>query len=196
MSVFVRLHRAELSPKADVVKAYTTNNGEVVRVAGAVKVKSWDEDKGMARAIVTETMEPVERGFLVADVPRRLTQVAPKTNAKNIKAEIVAATRALGTLGQNQLVFIGVGSDQGVEVGNRFSVVRQGDTWRTNLTLSEELSGATRPMSRPPRNKDYPMEIVAEARVIFTRPDSCTAVLTSTSVEVSPGDKVEMREGY
>jgi len=159
-------------------------------------VKSYDDDKRMARAVIVEALDPIERGFEVTDTPRTLAQVAPRTNTHAVKSEIVAATRPLGTLGQNQVVFIGAGSSQGVEVGNRFAVVRQGDAWRNNLTLREDLTGADRPSNDPPKSKEYPLSVVAEARVIYVRPESCTALITEALQEISPGDRVEMREGY
>ncbi len=196
LSIFVRYHRDEVSPKAGKLRTYKREHGEVVRVLGVLRVMSYDEDKRMARAVITEALDPIERGFEVADMPRRIAQVAPKVNSSAVKSEIVAATRALGTLGQNQVVFIGAGAKQGVEVGNRFAVVRQGDTWRDNLTLRESLSGADRPSKDPPKGADYPVQVVAEARVIYVRPESCTALITESMQELTPGDRVEMRAGY
>ncbi|MFT3922682.1 MAG: LysM domain-containing protein [Myxococcales bacterium] len=196
LSVFVRYHKAEVTPKAGRLRTYHRDSGEVVRVLGVLKVKSYDEDRRMARAVIVEANDPIERGFEVTDTPRSLAQVAPKTNTHAVKSEIVAATRPLGTLGQNQVVFIGAGSKQGVEVGNRFAVVRQGDAWRDNLTLREDLTGSERPSVNPPKGKEYPVEVVAEARVIYVRPESCTALITEALQELTPGDKVEMREGY
>lgn len=196
LSVFVRYHKAEVHPKAGKLRTYHHDTGEVVRVLGVLRVQSYDEDKRMARAVIVEATDPIERGFEVTDVPRKLVQVPPKTNASKVKSEIVAATRPLGTLGQNQVVFIGAGSKQGVEVGNRFAVIRQGDAWRDNLSLREDLSGAERPSVNPPKGADYPVEVVAEARVIYVRPASCTALITESLHELKPGDRVEMREGY
>lgn len=196
LSVFVRLHRAEVSPHAGVLKTYDSEKGEIVRVLGALKIVHFDERKKIARAVITEALDPIERGFEVSDIPRELAQVPPRTNTTSVRSEIVAATRPLGTLAQNQVVFIGAGSKQGVQVGNRFAVLRQGDVWRDNLTLREDLSGAERPARRPLKPTDYPEEVVGEARVIYVRPESCTALITEALTELSPGDSVEMRAGY
>ncbi len=196
LSVFFRQHRDELLPTASKLRTYNRSGGEVVRVLGALKVTDFDAKRGIAKALITEAMDPIERGFEVADVPRRLAQVAAKTNAVRVKSQIVAAPRPLGTLGQNQVVFIGAGEKQGVEVGNRFAVVRQGDPWRDSLTLREHLTGAERPASKPLKGEDYPEEVVAEVRVIYVRPESCTALITEALLELRPGDRVEMREGY
>jgi hypothetical protein len=196
LSVFVRLHRAEVNHEAGKLRTYRANDGEVVRVLGALKVKSYDDDTRTARAEITEAIDPIERGFEVTDVPRQLAQVTPRTNRVSVQSEIVAAPRPLGTLGQNQVVFLGVGAEKGVEIGNRFSVLRQGDAWRDDLSSSEDLMGAQRPARRGPAPKEFPVEVVGEARVIYVRPDSCTALITSSVTELVPGDRVEMREGY
>lgn len=196
LTIFVRYHRDEVRPRANKLPTYNHSGGEVVRVVGAIKVLSYDDRRAIAKGVITEAMDPIERGFEVADIPRRLAQVPPKTNARGVKAQIVAAPRPLGTLGQNQLVFIGAGENQGVEIGNRFAVVRQGDSWRDGLTLKEHLTGAERPGKNPPKGADYPEEVVAEARVIYVRPESCTALITEALLELTPGDRVEMREGY
>lgn len=197
--VFRRLHRSELVHKSGhhSNRVYMAGDGgEVVRVLGALRVQSVDPDKRIARAVVTEAIDPIERGFEVTDVPRTLADVPPKVSNRKVEAQIVAATRPLGTLGQNQLVFINAGKNQGVEPGNRFLVVRQGDPWRQTLYLKEKLSGEDRPTADPLPNQAYPWEVVGEVRAIYVRPDSSTALITDSLVELSPGDRVELREGY
>jgi len=194
LTVFIRNHRAELSHHAGKLRTYHAyDGGEVVRVLGALKIKSYDRERRIARAVVTEAIDAIERGFEVADVPPRLVAVAPRKNARELKAKILASTRALGTLGDGQLVFLNAGSKQGVEVGNSFVVVRQGDPWRQRLSLREELSGAERPDRHPPAASALPPEVVGELRVLYVRPDTATALITSSLVELSPGEQVEMR---
>jgi hypothetical protein len=161
-----------------------------------VRIETYDEKQGIARATITEVRDPIERGFEVTDVPSRLAQVPAKTNERKIVAHVIASNRPLGILAQGQLVFIDAGSKQGVQVGNRFVVVHQGDVWRQNLTLREDLSGAERPDPHPVDDEEYPWEVVAEARVLYVRPQSCTAILTGSVRQVEPGNRVEMREGY
>jgi hypothetical protein len=197
LTVFFRQHRPEVEPKAGKRRVYpATSAGEVVRVIGALRVTTYDAERHIARAVVTEALDPIERGFEVADVPRRLAAVPPSKNAQDLAATIVAATRPLGTLGTGQVVFLDKGSKQGVRVGNRLQVVRQGDPWRKGLPLREELSGADRPDPHPLPATAFPPEDVAELRVLYVRPESSTALITSSSVELIPGEHVEMRAGY
>jgi len=199
LTVFLRQHRSELSGRAARMKmhSYPANSpGEVVRVLGTLRVLTYDRDRHVARAVVAEAFDPIERGFEVADVPHRLAAVPPKKNGQNAKMRIVAATRALSTLGSGQLVFVDKGSKHGLVVGNRLQVVRQGDAWRQNLTFREDLSGAERPDPAPLAASAFPPEDIAELRVIYVRPESATCLITSTTVELNPGEHVEMRAGY
>jgi hypothetical protein len=199
LTVFLRQHREEIAPKAHKIPLHNypaNSGGEVVRVLGALRIKTYDSERHIARAIVTEALDPLERGFEVADVPRRLAAVPPKQNGQNLKMTIVAATRALSTLGSGQVVFLDKGSKAGVQVGNRLQVVRQGDPWRQNLTQREDLTGSERPDPKPMADTVYPPEDVAELRVLYVRPESATALISSTGVELNPGEHVEMRAGY
>jgi hypothetical protein len=199
MTVFLRLHRRELAPYAQkgTVDAYpAASKGEVVRVMGAVRIDSFDEKHRIAKATITEARDVIERGFEVTDVPTRLAEVPVKTNDRKVEARVVASNRPLGILGLGQIVFLNAGEKAGVQVGNRFFVMRQGDDWRENLTLREDLTGGERADPKPLKRSEFPWEIVAEVRVLYVRPQSCTAVITSSLVQVEPGDRVEMREGY
>jgi len=197
--VFRHLHRVELSPRAGThsMRQYVAGDGgEVVRVIGALRVASVDHEKRVARAVVTEALDPIERGFEVADVPRTLADVPPKVSTRKVEARIVSCAEPLGQLGENQIVFIDAGSKQGVQTGNRFVVLRRGDAWRQSLYLKEYHSGEARPDPSPPSDNAYPWHAVGEARAIYVREQSSTALITDAIVELNPGDRVELREGY
>jgi hypothetical protein len=198
-SLFLRLHRTEVNPMPSqrTVRTYKPEDGgEIVRVMGVVRIDNFDDKERIARATILEARDPIERGFEVTDVPSRMAQVPPKTNDRKIESRVIASNQALGMLAQGQLVFIDAGKDKGVQVGNRFFVVRRGDDWRQHLTLKEDLTGELRPDTAPVKDSKLPWEIIAEARVLYVRPQTCTAVITGSLVQVEPGDRVEMREGY
>jgi hypothetical protein len=197
--VFRHIHRSELYPRAGKQSRtihFAGDGGEVVRVIGALRVRAVDPDKRIARAVVIEAMDPIERGFEVADVPRTLADVPPRVSEQKLEARIVSCSEPLGQLGEHQIVFIDAGSKQGVKTGNRFVVLRRGDAWRQNLTLKESLSGEVRPDRNPVDDKAYPWEAIGEARAIYVREESSTALITDAIVELNPGDRVELREGY
>jgi hypothetical protein len=197
LTVFIRLHRMEVKPSAGKVRTYDPGDeGEIVRVLGAVRIESYDDKTRIAKATIVSARDPIERGFEVTDVPSRLAVVPAKTNDQKVEAQVVAATRPLGILSAGQLVFVNAGEKKGVQPGNRFFVVRRGDEWRKHLTLREDLSGAERPDPSPIDDDKLPWEVVAELLVLYVRPHSCTTLITASTAQVEPGDKVEMREGY
>jgi LysM domain len=198
LTLFVRQPKRTVSPPPNEIgpAPRETGQGEVVRVMGALRITHYDADRKVAKAVITEALEPIERGFEVTDVPYRLRLVPPKKNGKGLAAHIVSSSRGLGQLGKEQVVFIDAGAKHGVEVGNRFWVIRQGDSWRKTLKLKEARSGALVPDEHPIANDDLPPEVVGELHVLYVRPDTSTAVISSSLLELNPGDRVEMKAGY
>jgi hypothetical protein len=199
LTLFLRQPKKTVAPPANEhgpAPKISKGGGEVVRVVGALRIKDFDADKKVARAVITEALEPIERGFEVTDVPHRLALVPPKKNGKDLEGHIVSSSRGLGQLGKEQVVFIDVGANAGVEVGNRFVVVRQGDPWRKTLKQKEERLGALVPETHPIAAEDLPKEVVGELHVLYVRPDTSTAIISSAAFELNPGDRVEMRAGY
>ncbi|MEM9193649.1 MAG: LysM domain-containing protein [Myxococcota bacterium] len=168
--------------------------GVLIRIFGAVRIRSFDEDRRVARAEIIETLDPIERGFRIAAVPRRFELVPPVANQIDLVAEVVAALRPLRLTGDYQVVFVNAGEEQGVRQGNRFFVVREGDEWRETLDAGEAAFGATYPNAE--ELDEYPPEIIAEGRVVNVRPNSCTLIITRAVTEVILGDRVELRRGY
>ncbi len=189
-----RENRAIAGPIPEITDDDT--RGAIVRVLGAARITSYNGDTRIARAVITEALEPIERGFEVTDMPRQLARVPPRTNGRKVESRVVAATRPLSVVGHDQLVFIGAGEKQGVQPGNRFLVIRQGDSWRRSLIRAETKTPAERPALTRPDDSKYPKETIGEVRVLYVRPESCTGIITGSLHEIEPGDRVEMPEGF
>jgi hypothetical protein len=58
------------------------------------------------------------------------------------------------------------------------------------------LSGEERPDAHPLDDEKYPWEVIGELRVIYVRPETSTALVTDSILELNIGDRVELREGY
>jgi len=97
-------------------------------------------------------------------------------------------------LGEQQVVFIPVGEDDGVHLGNRFYVTRRTDEWRRTLETSPNAMGQESAMPEDP--EEWPEEVIAEGRVVSLRPRSAGLWVTRSVSVVEVGDHVEMREGY
>lgn len=170
--------------------------GTLVRILGEVEVRAIDNEKGVARALITAVSAPIERGFPVAEMPRRFEVVAAVPAEKSLKAKVVASLEPLELVGDEQVVFANVGREDGVKVGNRFFVIRKGDKWRKALPSDEAAMGARYPLQEGAEEPDYPTEIIAEARVVGVRDKTATLFVTRARYEVAIGDDVELRAGY
>ncbi len=168
-------------------------HGVVVKISGTARIDRYDADREVARAVVVDALEPIERGFHVAPMVRRFDRTDPVPNAKHHLAHVVASITPVTLMSEHQLVFIDVGAKNGVKEGNRFFVVRQTDAWRDSLDAPEREMGALAPS---PGLKNYPKESVGELVVVHTRPATSACLVTRSTQAIVPGDRVEARAGY
>lgn len=168
--------------------------GDLVRIMGAVRIESYDEDRRTARATIIEALDPIERGFRVAPIPRRFDMVPPRVAAQDIESEVVATLRPRQLLGEQQIIFLPIGEEEGVQLGYRFFIVRAGDAWRDELSAGARDYAALE--DAPDEPEAYPAEIVAEARVVHVRPNSATLMITRSVLEIEIGDRAQARRGY
>ena len=171
-------------------------SGTLVRIFGMVRIRSFDEDRNIARAVISETLDPIERGFRVGPIPRRFEMVPPQENAQDLEAEVVASLRPLRIHADQQVIFVNVGEEQGVKVGNRFFIVRAGDEWRQNLQSRSLEYGQVVEDPPEPDEEEYPPEVIAEGRVVNVRPNTAALFITRSIHEVEVGDRAEMRQGF
>ena len=169
--------------------------GVLVRVLGTVVVRSYDRNKRLARGVITEAMEPIERGMFVAQVDRRFDLVAPARNTSNVVAHIVASVHPRRLISYGNVVFLDVGEGKGIKPGNRFFVVRKGDDWLD--TIDAEPTEVGNVTEVPPYVKDeLPKEVVAELRVLKVRKKTTIALVTRSDTDLALGDQAEMRVGF
>jgi len=169
--------------------------GTLVRILGTAVVRSYDKSKGVARGIITEAIEPIERGLFVATMDRRFDLVTPKRNAANVEAHIIASVQPRTLLAYGNVVFLDVGAGHGIEPGNRFFVVRRGDAWLASIDTDPRNLGniAEVPDYDP---KLLPKEVIAELRVLKVRKDTTIALVTRSDYDIALGESAEMRAGF
>ncbi len=113
--------------KADnTVKSGGKEVGAFVRILGSLEVVSVKQDK-RARGVIVEASQEIERGQKVGPLVKQyknVTPVAPKVDAQG---SIVAMLTKEQLIGEGEIVFVDLGANSGVEVGNRMFVVRRGD---------------------------------------------------------------------
>lgn len=170
--------------------------GELVRIYGTVRLRSYDRDRGVGRATISEALDPIERGYRIAPIPRQFEIVPPRANARDLEGEVVATLRPQRMLADQQVIFVNVGREDQVQLGNRFFIIRQGDDWRESLMSRGLDYGQLEEDAPEPDDDEYPPEVIAEARVVDVRESTATLVVTSSTHEVNVGDKAEMRQSF
>jgi len=159
------------------------NLGQLVEIFGAVRIVSYDEDERIARGTITESINPIERGFRVGPLRRRFEVTPPAQNEVDLEGFIVATIDPITVIGEHALAIIDRGQEDGVAEGNRLFVVRRRDMYRETREQPDDRAG-------------YPYEILAELRVFEVRPETATCLVTRSSTDIHVGDTVEMRRGY
>ena len=113
---------------------------------------------------------------------------------RSLRARVVASLYPRKLPSTNQIVFVNVGAEQGVVIGNRFYIVRQGDEWRRSAEgkIGREIE-TTVPLPDPP--KHYPWEVIALGRVVNVQPNTAAILLEKATRAVRMGDYAELRQG-
>jgi hypothetical protein len=202
--VYVRFNKGT---KVEVGQTYTIfrpvskwdrelgEHGKLIKIQGSVLISSFDPQKSVARAMVIETIDPIERGMSVVKMDRRFILEPAQPNRSNVTAKIIGSAQARLLLAEGSVVFLNVGRDKGITPGNRFFVIRQGDEWQESMSGDAKWMGSIVPLTSYDRS-ELPKEVIAELRVLNVRKKVTTAVITRTKVDVFQNEKVEMRVGY
>lgn len=168
--------------------------GNLVRILGEVLLQDYDMKRGVGHGLVVNALEGLERGFRLAAMERHFYWVDVVPADRSMRATIVASLYPRKLPSTNQIVFVNVGSEEGVVLGNRFYIVRQGDEWRRSAEgkVGREIE-TTVPLPKPP--KHYPWEVVAIGRVVNVQPYSSAILLEHAKRAVRMGDQAELRQG-
>jgi hypothetical protein len=193
-------------PQPDNVSGARRPPGQVVAISGTVKVDRWDPKTRVARGLITESVDTIERGTKVGPVGRQFDVIPPRPNTHATEARVLNSLYPHVYLAQNQVVFIDRGSQDGLAPGNTLLVLRRGDTWRGSLTTnskmlrdrlrmdsSERVDIETTPLHG--ENSQFPEEAVAELRVLRSEKFSSVALVTQSRREVVPGDRAVAVKG-
>ena len=179
--------------------------GEIVQVLGTVKIDRVDPKTHVARGTIVESLDIIERGAKVGPVRRSFNVVPPLKAQKDISAHVLSSFYPHVYFGQNQVVFLDRGTDDGLQAGNRLVVLRRGDTWRASLgskmardrmrlDTPEQVQVERTPL--PGDNDEFPEEAVAELRVLTSERFSSLALVSQARRELVAGDVATTRAGF
>lgn len=185
--------------KPDPVPGARNPPGEIVSVKGTVKIDQFNPKTRVARGKIVESLDVIERGYRVGPVGRQFDVVPPKPASRDVQTRVLSSVYPHKIFGQNQLVFMDRGSEDGLEQGTRLFVLRQGDAWRSTLDVGNTMlkSRIKIESSKPSdaehtplvgETREFPSEVVAELRVIRAERDSSLAIVIETRRELEPGD--------
>ena len=188
------------------VEGARTPPGQIVAVRGTVKVLEFNPKTRVAKAILTESVDVVERGAKIGPIGRRFDIVPPlKTNVK-VASRVLTSVYPNVYIARDQIAFLDKGSEDGLQPGTNLFVIRRGDTWRDGLTShspfdktrmlvnSSELAGAEETPTDGDE-KTFPEDTVAELRVLRTEKYSSIAIVTQSKRELVSGDLAVTRPG-
>jgi len=180
--------------------------GEIVAIRGTVKVIDFNPETHMARAMITESVDVVERGCKVGPVGRRFDVVPPVKTSAKVSARVLTSIYPNVYIARDQIAFIDKGSEDGLLQGSRLFVLRKGDSWHASLTTSapmqrrrmlinspEQAASEDTPLSD--HEDKFPEDTIAELRVLRTEKYSSIALVVESKREVVSGDLAVTRVG-
>lgn len=164
-------------PKSDLVLGY------LVHVYGELVIDGLT-DRPIANARLLTLSAPVERGYRVGPVFRQLRSVKPKHNGADMTARIIAAVEPNLLIANQMFVVLNRGRRHGVEIGNRFLVLRQGDGIKRRM----EQWDAT--------DHRFPPHAVAEIMAVDVQNETAVGWISRGTRELHTGDVADLRRGY
>jgi hypothetical protein len=183
--------------------------GTLVSILGTARIEQWDPEARIARAKLIESLDVIGRGSLIGPMTRRFEIVPPVQNTAEVRAHVAASVYPHVLYGQNQVVFIDRGAQEGLAPGNRLFVVTRGDGYRRTLVGASEFASAEvhYDSERPATiekggalgkgdDAKYPEEVTGEIRVLSVRDHSAACLVTNSTREIEPGQPVVARRGF
>ena len=156
-----------------------------MELAGELRVTFAQEGK-LARAVLTDSVRPIERGMRVGPLQLSFENVKPTANEQKVDGEIVDVIGPDELIGAEAAVIIDRGQADGVKVGNRFLVVRRGDAYRP-VMLPDANVGQD--------DEAYPARAIGEVIVLQVGDKVSMGVVSFSIHEFGVGDRVFMRKG-
>jgi len=158
------------------------NHGSYVRLLGTVEVVSVKQDK-RARGVITESNHEIERGAKVGPLMKAYKNVAPVAPKVDAQGTLVAMIQRDQLIGQGEVVFLSLGKDSGVEVGNRMFVVRRGDG-RPDLMAKQTGQDDRR----------FPARALGEIVIVEVGDNVSVGLVTLSVQEMAVGDIAMMQK--
>jgi hypothetical protein len=133
-----------------------------------------DIDGAVATAKITVAHEEIQRGDRLRPVPPPRSEVVLRSSNRELSGYLVAAKGDQVLLGQLDIVYVDLGSEDGLESGNLLYISRSRKA--TELALEEDIQ--------------LPDVLLGSAVVLETRPHTATALVLKSADALQLGDRV------
>jgi hypothetical protein len=156
--------------------------GAYVHILGTVQIVSVKQDK-VARGVLTESNQEVERGAKVGPLVKQYKTVPPVAPKVDAQGTIVARLVQADLIGEGELVFIDLAEGSGIEVGNRMYVVRRGDGKPPQMTAQIGQD-----------DRRFPARALGEVVIVEVGKKISVGLVTLSTQEMGVGDTVLMQK--
>jgi hypothetical protein len=171
------------------------------------------EDKGRLRIVVTqpnvsiaqieESCDYIQRGDIVIPfVERAVPQLKPEDKFDRFAPSSGKATGLIAVgkgyiseLGTNDIAYVNIGADQSIHVGDYLRIFRYQDLRRENAYQTYKVSTSVYGYGSAPGHwnwQNLPRQVIGEAIVLRTAPNSATILITFSLREIYAGDSIEV----
>lgn len=175
--------------------------GQIWEDEGRVKVVSVRQNVSIGQVMSScsfmqrgDILEPfVERPVPQMKSEANFDRFAPSSGKK--KAIIVEGKNLDIESGTNDIVYVNLGSNQGVKVGDYFRIYRHQDNGDSSIYQTPDMGTTVEGYGSAPKGfptKDLPREILGEGIVMRATPNSATVLITFSLREIYDGDFVEL----
>lgn len=155
--------------------------GAYVKVIGTVEVVSVKENK-RARGVIVQANQEIERGAKVGPLVKQFKNVPPVQPKVDAQGPIVGLLTREQLIGDGEIVFVALGKQSGLEVGNRMFVVRRGDGKPGTMAIDVGKD-----------DRRFPARALGEVVIVEVGEKVSIGLVTLSVQEMSVGDLVMMQ---
>lgn len=131
-------------------------------------------DGAVATAEIIVAHEEIQRGDRVRPLPPSRSEVSLKRSERELSGYLIAAKGDQVLLGQHDIIYVDLGSEEGLEVGNLLNLSRSRKA--TELALEDDIQ--------------LPDILLGSAVVLETRPHTAAALVLKSADALLVGDRV------
>lgn len=171
-----------------IVGSIKNDDNEVIanklRLVGTTEIIYFD-DETLPTGRIVDAYHEIERGDMLFAYDKQLVRVLDKVSRQELDASIIDTMEIATIVGEQQFVFINRGSDDGVEVGNKFLAFEQRDGL---LDLPNRVDAND---DETPRD-NLPRRLIGEILVVRVTSEYTTGLIINSLREMDVGQPLIM----